>query len=353
MDWCFDYEHGFIKVLGPVRQEPLDPSKVENDEDLTDVDRCIMFWHRKEIARKYGLELKDLVVTKGGGETIIMRAHRLVANRDAENTLNAAARNHKVVTDADVARIMQTWAYAKNVTRQNVMPEGQRWVWSDTVGLLKDRLGDIHVTHNAKRYPAYTQLIVKWLMDRLPKEVKDFKFTTLNLNCNYAAKRHRDGFNFGPSMIKAFGDFKGGQLNVFPEDDRDKSDLSKLPQSDKQCLNIKDNLAMFNGNSAHEVDEFTGDRLSVVYFTLGCHDRAKEEDIAFLKKLGFPYPAKNEDPYKHLRAPKGYNKKNEVGHGKPLRTWKCSDLVKNAKPKPTKPLAAVTEKLVIKRSFKK
>merc|ERR1719240_1024079 len=31
MDWCFDYEHGFIKVLGPVREEAIDPSKVQDE----------------------------------------------------------------------------------------------------------------------------------------------------------------------------------------------------------------------------------------------------------------------------------------------------------------------------------
>mmetsp|Transcript_112278 Transcript_112278/g.194648 ORF Transcript_112278/g.194648 Transcript_112278/m.194648 type:complete len:508 (-) Transcript_112278:96-1619(-) len=350
MDWCFDYEHGFIKVTGPVRQEALDPSRVQNDADLTDVDNCIMHWIKREIAKKHGLDIKDLTVQKGGGETIIMRAHRLVANRDAETTLTAAALNKKVITDEDVQRVMLQWAFAKNVTRQNVMPEGQTWVWSDSVGLLRDRLGDIHVTHNAKRYPAFTQLIVKWLVDRLPKEVQDFTFTSLNLNCNYAAKRHRDGQNFGPSMIKAFGDFSGGELNVFPEDDRDKSDLSKLPASDKRCLNIKDNLAMFNGNSAHEVEEFQGTRLSIVYFTLGCHDRAKDEDVELLRQLGFPFPAKDEDPYKHIRAPMGYGKKT-AAHGKTLMTWKCSDLVKKASVKSVKPLKPVMEKIVLKRSF--
>merc|ERR1712066_500621 len=124
----------------------------------------------------------------------------------------------------------------------------------------------------------------------------------------------------GPSMIKAFGDFSGGALCVFPEDDRDKKDVCKLPASDKQRLNIKDNLAMFNGNSAHEVENFSGERLSVVYFTLGCHDRAKDEDVEFLKKLGFPFPAKDENPHKHLRPPLGYGKK-AVAHGKTLLTW--------------------------------
>ena len=34
----------------------------------------------------------------------------------------------------------------------------------------------------------------------------------------YRAKRHRDGGNLGPSAVKAFGPFRGGQLRIFPKD---------------------------------------------------------------------------------------------------------------------------------------
>merc|ERR1711988_623708 len=111
-----------------------------------------------------------------------------------------------------------------------------------------------------------------------------------------AAKRHRDGNNFGPSMIKAFGDFTGGKLAVFPKDDR-QWELSKLPLKDRTVVDLKNSLVLFNGNSAHEVESFQGSRFSVVYFTLGCHAKASEEDRAALKKIGFPVPAKNEDPH--------------------------------------------------------
>merc|ERR1719413_164106 len=43
-DWCWDYERGFIQVIGPVRDEPLDISKVVDESTLTDVDWAIMRW---------------------------------------------------------------------------------------------------------------------------------------------------------------------------------------------------------------------------------------------------------------------------------------------------------------------
>merc|ERR1739848_471638 len=93
------------------------------------------------------------------------------------------------------------------------------------------------------------RLLNRWLLDRLPSDMKDFKFTSLNLNCNYAAKLHRDGNNFGPSMIRAFGQFTGGELNYWPEDDRKtQPKLELLSDERKKVLELNKGLALFNGN---------------------------------------------------------------------------------------------------------
>ena len=47
IDWCFDYEHGFIKVLGgEIRDEPIDISKVADPKKMNEVDRRIYKWFR-------------------------------------------------------------------------------------------------------------------------------------------------------------------------------------------------------------------------------------------------------------------------------------------------------------------
>jgi len=306
-DWCYDFEHGFIRVHGPVADDAIDPSKVDASANMTEVEKILAQWYKRELAKKYNLDIRAL--TTVSGETTIMRAHRLVADRKAEQFLKDAAANNRAISDEDVATALSTWAFARNVGRQNVLPENQEWVWSDTLGLLRDRVGDIHLTTPTKRYSNFVKLITQWLCDRIPEEVNTFKFTSLNLNCNYAAKRHRDGNNFGPSFIKGFGTYTGGKLAVFPEDDRGRSDLSKLPMSDRMSVDISVNLAMFNGNSAHEVDDFKGNRFSVVYFTAGCHAKASEENKDDLRRLGFPYPADNEDPHALLPVPNGYDNK--------------------------------------------
>jgi len=326
LDWCYDYEHGFIQVIGGVvRDEPLDPTRVEDMRALTDVDNCLLQWYLRELAKKYGLKLPDL--KEMTGEPMMMRAHRLHANRHAEAFLASATQESRLIRDDEVEFVLSTWGFARNTTRQNVLPEDKEWVWSDTIGLLRDRTGDIHLTKATTRYPAVVEILNRWLTDRLPAEVQTFKFTTLNLNKNYAAKRHRDGNNFGPSMIKGFGDYEKGELSVFPSDDRGFTDLDKLPKSDRVTLDIKNNLVMFNGNSAHEVDDYSGNRYSIVYFTIGCHAKMTDECRQGLAKIGMPVPASDEDSRALLGAPPGYGKRKAETSAKPtLRSWATKDI---------------------------
>ncbi|OLP84885.1 hypothetical protein AK812_SmicGene34186 [Symbiodinium microadriaticum] len=251
IDWCFDYEHGFIKVVGgDIRDEPIDKSM--------------------ELAKRCGLRVADLRIERGAMESMHMRAHRLVAERTAQEILKRK-KNGRITAD-DVETVLTNWSFGRNTSRQNVMPQGQEWVKSDTLGLLRDRGGNIHALN-------------KFLLQRLPEEAAAFKWTSLNLNCNYAARRHRDANNFGPSFIQAFGKFTGGTLSVWPEDNKQEGKPHQLPEKMKQTVDIKKNLVLFNGNTAHEVNDFEGTRFSVVYFCCGCHDKTPKPVQEELKKF--------------------------------------------------------------------
>jgi len=303
-DWCWDIERGYIKVIGPLRPEPLDVSQLADGVKITQVDEAVMQWYKKELAKKYGLNFKDLQSEKGAGESIIMRAHRLVAQREAKKILA----QKKTVTDADVELVLGLWGFARNVTRVNVMQEGQSYVWSDTMGLLRDRCGDIHLTKATRAYPEVVNILSRWLTDRLPaSEAKDFTWTSFNVNKNYAAKIHRDGNNFGPSMISAFGDFTGGNLNYYPHDDC-QIKVEKLEETTAhkaKKLDLGKGLCLFNGNSAHSVDPFEGNRFSIVYFTLGCHAKMKDADRQKLQSMGVAAPKPDESPYSIICPPLG------------------------------------------------
>jgi len=195
----------------------------------------------------------------------------------------------------------------------------------------------VHLTASTRRYPQVTELLARWLTDRLPKEVKSFAFTSMNVNCNYAAMLHRDNGNFGPSFIKAFGDFSGGQLQYWPEDAG--GDLKDLQKDGSVSMDLQKNLVMFNGNCAHAVEDFTGSRYSIVYFTVGCHAAIEQKDREQLQKLGFPYPSSDADPFELLRRPRG---KAAVGgapgkeHGScpAYRTFEAATLHDNCQQRP-------------------
>ena len=72
---------------------------------------------------------------------LVARAHRLVANRRADEILKKAAKQRRAVSSEEVTDILKAWSFSKNPFRVNVMPEGQKFVKSDTLGLLRDRGG--------------------------------------------------------------------------------------------------------------------------------------------------------------------------------------------------------------------
>lgn len=305
-DWCWDFERGYLKVLGPLRSQPINidqsESHLEDKLGLTEVDQAVITWYRKELCKKLGVSLPELSKQLSGTEGSMMRAHRLEADRKAKAFMAKAKKEKRKVTDAELTEVLQEWRFDKNILRVNVMKKGQKWVHSDTAGLQRDRVGDIHVTRNAIWYPEFVKIINQWLTDRMPPECKSFAWTSLNINKDYAGKLHRDANNFGPSMIAAFGDFTGGKLNYFPDDDR-ATPLEQVQKQNSESLDLSKGLALFNGNSAHCVDSFKGNRFSIVYFTLGCHARMKAESRKDLKGMGFTLPAPKADPYKLLRPP--------------------------------------------------
>jgi hypothetical protein len=80
--------------------------------------------------------------------------------------------------------------------------------------------------------------------------------TSITLNHGVKAKKHRDGFNIGDSVIVGIGDYDGGKLRVYSND------------TDYVAHDIKDKPLMFNGAVlAHETEDFTGDRYTIIIYS--------------------------------------------------------------------------------------
>ena len=145
---------------------------------------------------------------------------RKVACDVARRVMDLADQEGRPVTDYEVLMVLRLWEFRENVTRRNFMKDDQAFVHSDTVGLVVDYTRGAVVNAECRNCPEFGKLLSRWLKERLPEELRDrFVHKSININKNYAGALHRDRNNVGPSIIKAFGDFSGGELQYWIDDD--------------------------------------------------------------------------------------------------------------------------------------
>eukprot|EP00441_Pelagodinium_beii_P038199 CAMPEP_0197650138 /NCGR_PEP_ID=MMETSP1338-20131121/30762_1 /TAXON_ID=43686 ORGANISM="Pelagodinium beii, Strain RCC1491" /NCGR_SAMPLE_ID=MMETSP1338 /ASSEMBLY_ACC=CAM_ASM_000754 /LENGTH=552 /DNA_ID=CAMNT_0043224489 /DNA_START=55 /DNA_END=1713 /DNA_ORIENTATION=+ len=333
-DLFFDYEHGYITVLGgEKRSAPLDPK--DEEKSWSKVDKMLARMHRNwitwkktfELADQLGVDRRQLTSDKTTSETTEMRAKRLHATAMATMILEDVEKSKRKVTDRDVLAVLKLWGFRENTNRQNVMKEGQNFVFSDTLGLVAGYDGSVMVTQATSEYSAVTQIFGRWLKDHTPAELQKhgFGFSSINVNANYAAALHRDGNNEGPSMIKAFGEFEGGELNYWGDDDKTHGPVEKCCKAgDKMSVDLGENLLLFDGNRGHSVNDFKGERYSLVFFCVGLYDRANKAVKAELERCGIQFPSQTGMAAARslLGAPRGYkDAKQKKGEKPALCCW--------------------------------
>jgi len=222
-------------------------------------------------------------------ESADIQTARLIANEMARRKLASG----KKLVDKDVVDVLQVWGFPENDTRINVLPEGVKTIHSDTLGVLRMRDGTYRIFDPTTRYEFVTKLLCQWFRKELGNDIPDgFGFTGININHNYAGRRHRDNGNEGPSAIKAIGKFTGGKLNYFPKDFKKpgRINVDMLDPSDSIAMDLSKKFAFFNGNNAHGVQAFGGDRFSLVFFTTSKWWKVKDKENDTLKRLGFMVP---------------------------------------------------------------
>lgn len=205
------------------------------------------------------------------------------ADQLAHEILQEAAASGRKLSDRDVERVLESWEFRKNTSRINVMPAGQDFVLSEMLGLVCIRMYQrLVVASKSRAFPDVTRLLVRFLEDNppqgLPPGVK-FPFTTICVNRDYAARRHRDTRNSGVSVIRAFGSFTGGRLRYWPSDPGPKTlpNVGDLKDSEAVQLNVCGSSVVVDSTKAHEVEPFQGSRFSLVYFTIPSMEPSKAE----------------------------------------------------------------------------
>ena len=127
------------------------------------------------------------------GETIEIQHGRLQAEAAAADILARVDAEHSKVIDRDVSLVFRLWSFRKNGIRANVSPEGMQSVYSDTLGLIRDRCGQYIMTAPTKAYPCVVRLVNAWMRHCWTERLSHaFCCTSISVNSGYAAKLHRD-----------------------------------------------------------------------------------------------------------------------------------------------------------------
>lgn len=64
----------------------------------------------------------------------------------------------------------------------------------------------------------------------------------------------------------------------------------ELSTSDMVTHDLGKTTVVFDGNRSHEVESFTGERYSIVFFTARGYGKVKPDDVKYLKSCNFPWP---------------------------------------------------------------
>jgi len=304
-DLLWEYERGYLQVLGgPMADVPACMAPPSDDPVIQTLAKfrgpngCSIKMDpaiRQKLtvlAKEFGMDLDKIHEDAGkqcNSESADIQTARLVANEMARRKLASK----KKIIDKDVTDVLSVWGFPENESRLNVMPEGVKTVHSDTIGVLKMRDGTYRIFDPTTRYENVTKLLCQWFVTHKGKDMpEDFGFTGININHNYAGRRHRDNGNEGPSAIKALGAFTGGKLNYFPKDFKRpaRGDVDLLDPKESIALDISKKMTFFCGNNAHGVQPFQGDRFSLVFFTTSKFWKIKDKEVDTLKSLGFQVP---------------------------------------------------------------
>ena len=113
-------------------------------------------------------------------------------------------------------------------------------------------LGVGEFSSNARK-PELFKKLVEYGNYILPKGIK---YSAITVNKDMKAKKHIDGGNAGFSFITGLGDFKGGNLLVYPEE-----------HSTPTEYDLRNKILSFNGAKLyHETTPFTGNRYTIIYY---------------------------------------------------------------------------------------
>mmetsp|Transcript_15509 Transcript_15509/g.30469 ORF Transcript_15509/g.30469 Transcript_15509/m.30469 type:complete len:576 (-) Transcript_15509:308-2035(-) len=154
-------------------------------------------------------------------------------------------------------------------TRPNVSPDNKP-VNGFMLGLVYGLGGQgLKLSKSSVVFPDLTKFMTRYISTSIPDP--NFCYSSVQINFNYAAKRHVDGNNLGPSYIQGLGSYTGGQLWT----------------ADKGVIDCKGKWKTFDGTKEHGTQPFQGTRISLIPFTHNAYEELTPDLEQKLKSLGF------------------------------------------------------------------
>jgi len=258
-----------------------------------------MGMHKKKI---YRIENSGFNSSQNSiGDWVDCRENR--RNRADKRARDVLSRKRKAPTEEEVLQALRLWDFEENYSRQNVLPRGKNWVYSDTLGVIEDRnTKQMQMSAASEEHSDFMCLLVRYAESKLKEQyggkAPTLAFTTISVNKGYQARLHPDANNQGASVGFAVGAFTGGRLKYYPEDSGSGS-LKKVKKQRSIVLDLKRKAVVFDGRKAHEVFHFKPgqERYSVIFFTVKNADTIGQYTKKKLLKCGGAFPET-----KHLRA---------------------------------------------------
>lgn len=181
----------------------------------------------------------------------------------------------------EIIREIQRLPIERNNYRK-VAGEGRSQVW----GLVNRRCLPPDYSRQCWKRPYLYKLLLDFARDYI-----DIPFTSITLNQNYKADKHRDNGNEGESIVISFGDFQGGELKIYEGPLEGTHDIRHKP--------IKADFSKIY----HSVEPFTGNRYSLVFYTLKCKNVNEFPKPSVVEKDGKWYFMRGEEICEGLPHP--------------------------------------------------
>ena len=112
-----------------------------------------------------------------------------------------------------------------------------------------------------EKYSSFVKVLNRWMSENLDSRARpNFRWTTIAVSCDSLSAKHRDRNNAGLSAIASFGQFTGGGLFLWPNDQGTKE--TKI--NDLKCHDAHQQVVLFKGCQAHGTEDYQGIRVSVI-----------------------------------------------------------------------------------------